>query len=197
MTTLKYLEKFETFENKPSENLNYHLEKKIPVLYNVFRPGSSAYYELLKEAKIFKNLLIETDREIFENTDIGEFGIYNGVVVPLDLPMEADYDEFYVTNEAEYQGRKVNLNKPMRSSGPKKYKVYVRNPKTGKVVKVNFGDVKGGLTTKSSSKKARSSFAKRHKCAEKVGKPGAKLTPGYWSCVLPRYGLVAKQSGYW
>lgn len=40
--------------------------------------------------------------------------------------------------EAEYQGRKVKLNKPMQGD-VKKFKVYVKDPKTGNVKKVNFG----------------------------------------------------------
>ena len=47
--------------------------------------------------------------------------------------------------EAEYQGRKVKLNKPMRGD-VKKFKVYVKDPKTGNVKKVNFGH--GGTSAK-------------------------------------------------
>ena len=53
--------------------------------------------------------------------------------------------EFGAIEEAEYQGRKVKLNKIMQGD-KKKFKVYVKNPK-GNVVKVNFGqggDAKGG-----------------------------------------------------
>ena len=42
------------------------------------------------------------------------------------------------SEDAEYRGRKVKLNKPMRGD-VKKFKVYVKNPKTGNVKKVNFG----------------------------------------------------------
>ena len=59
-------------------------------------------------------------------------------------PLSEDFD-FYESvetlEEAEYRGRKVKLNKPMRGD-VKKFKVYVRNPKTGNVKKVNFGDKK-------------------------------------------------------
>lgn len=60
--------------------------------------------------------------------------------------------------EAKYHGKEVDLNKPMRSSGPKKYKVYVKDPKSGNVRVVNFGDVKGGLSAKVSDPKARKAF---------------------------------------
>ena len=95
-----------------------------------------------------------------------------------------------VTNEAEYNGKKVKLNKPMRSSGGgKKYKVYVKNPKTGRVKKISFGDA--GLKTKSSNKKRAKSFAARHSCEKK----NDKMKAGYWACRLPRYGLV--KGGKW
>ena len=95
-----------------------------------------------------------------------------------------------VTNEAEYNGKKVKLNKPMRSSGGgKKYKVYVKNPKTGRVKKISFGDA--GLKTKSSNKKRAKSFAARHNCEKK----NDKMKAGYWACRLPRYGLV--KGGKW
>ena len=88
-------------------------------------------------------------------------------------------------NEAEYQGRKVKLNKPMRGD-VKKFKVYVKDPKTGNVKKVNFGH--GGTSAKKagqktmrirkSNPKARKSFRARHKCDQKKD----KTTAGYWSC---------------
>ncbi len=87
-------------------------------------------------------------------------------------------------NEAEYQGRKVKLGKPMRGD-VKKFKVYVKNPK-GNVVKVNFGH--GGTSAKKagqktmrirkSNPKARKSFRARHKCDT----PGPRHKARYWSC---------------
>jgi len=99
-------------------------------------------------------------------------------------------------SEAKYQGKEVKLNKPMRSSGPKKYKVYTKNDK-GNVVVVNFGDAKGGLTAKINNKEARKAFSDRHNCPAKKDKTKA----GYWSCRLPRYasllGLKSSFGGYW
>lgn len=77
--------------------------------------------------------------------------------------------------EAEYHGRKVPLGKPMKGD-VKKSKVYVRNPKTGKVVKVNFGDKK--MRIKKSNPKRRKSFRARHNCAN----PGPRTKARYWSC---------------
>lgn len=97
--------------------------------------------------------------------------------------------------EAEYRGRDVDLNKPKRSTGPKKFYVYVKNEK-GNVVKVNFGD-SGNLSVKIDQPGARASFAARHKCAQKKD----RTTPGYWSCNIGRYwkSLGGKRnfSGYW
>ena len=87
--------------------------------------------------------------------------------------------------DAEYKGRKVTLNKPTRGD-VKKFKVYVKNPKTGNVKKVNFGH--GGTSAKKrgektmkirkSNPKARKSFRARHKCDQKKD----RTTAGYWSC---------------
>ena len=87
--------------------------------------------------------------------------------------------------EAKYQGRTVPLNKPMRGD-VKKFKVYVKNPKTGNVKKVNFGH--GGTSAKKlgqktmkirkSNPKARKSFRARHKCDTAKDKTTAR----YWSC---------------
>jgi len=91
--------------------------------------------------------------------------------------------------EAEYQGKKVELNKPKRG-GSKKYYVYVKNPKTDRVKKISFGDVTG-LRTKAGNKKRAKSFAARHNCEKK----NDKMKAGYWACRLPRYGLV--KGGKW
>ena len=82
--------------------------------------------------------------------------------------------------EAEYQGRKVKLNKPMRGD-VKKFKVYVKDG--DKVKKVNFGH--GGTSAKrptmrirKNNPKARKSFRARHNCDN----PGPKTKARYWSC---------------
>lgn len=90
-----------------------------------------------------------------------------------------------VVTEAEYRGRKVKLNKPMRGD-VKKFKVYVKDPKTGRVKKVNFGHggssarKKGEKTMRirKSNPKARRNFRKRHNCKN----PGPKTKARYWSC---------------
>lgn len=77
--------------------------------------------------------------------------------------------------EAEYQGRTVKLGKPM-AGDVKKSKVYVKNPKTGKVIKVNFGDK--NMRIKKSIPGRRKNFRARHNCAS----PGPRTKARYWSC---------------
>jgi hypothetical protein len=109
--------------------------------------------------------------------DIAEDEDFEEVLGPLGFP--EDETELF---DAEYQGRKVPLNKPMRGD-VKKFKVYVKDPKTGNVKKVNFGH--GGTSAKrptmrirKSNPKARKSFRARHNCAN----PGPKTKARYWSC---------------
>jgi len=112
--------------------------------------------------------------------DIAEDEDFEEVLGSLGFP--EDETELF---DAEYQGRKVPLNKPMRGDS-KKFKVYVKDPKTGNVKKVNFGH--GGTSAKKlgqktmkirkSNPKARKSFRARHNCAN----PGPKTKARFWSC---------------
>lgn len=251
-------------------SLRYHLDNSLTLSEHVYRYSSDSFIQLFKEAREAwrdgKIELNEQDTLLLEITDIGEYGDYNGMRVPLDLPMvspnynpmfeignlidemiedentideaasieemidfdmikelvesiggQIDMDKFrkavslqnesfdyngfemlkasvdYIP-EAEYKGKKVQLNKPKRG-GSKKFYVYVKNPKTGNIKKVSFGDT--GLSVKFKQKGARASFAARHKCAQKKDKTKA----GYWSCNIGRYwkslGGSSNFSGYW
>ena len=115
--------------------------------------------------KAYEEITLDEDQDFTE-----EFGI---------LGYSIDEEN---TFEAEYRGRKVKLNKPMRGD-VKKFKVYVKDPKTGNVKKVNFGH--GGTSAKrktmrirKSNPKARKSFRARHNCDN----PGPKTKARYWSC---------------
>lgn len=77
--------------------------------------------------------------------------------------------------EAEYHGRKVPLGKPMRGD-VKKFKVFVKDPSTGNIKKVNFGDKK--MRIKKSIPARRKSFRARHRCSN----PGPRTKARYWSC---------------
>ena len=172
-----------------SEGLQYHIDKQIPLFETVYRIGSDAHLALIKEArKMYSRNVIDLceEDEALINTHLGEFGLYEGESVPLDLPM--------LNTEAEFRGKEVSLNKPKRG-GSKAYYVYVRDPKTKKIKKVSFGS--GGLKAKIRNKKARNAFAARHDCKNKKDRTKAS----YWSCNLPRYapalGLGAKMNTFW
>lgn len=176
-----------------SEGLRYHVENDRPLTENIYRPFSKKYFELFKEAREMykKGLLVITEEEekILANTDLGEYGYYNGVKVPLDFPMSEEQ-----IMEVKHQGKEIQLNKPKRG-GSKKFYVYVRKPGGG-IKKVSFGDT-SGLKAKINDPKARKSFAARHKCAQAKDKTMAQ----YWACRLPRYaamlGLKSNFTGFW
>jgi hypothetical protein len=115
---------------------------------------------------------VAEDEETYEDDDefYEQYGVmwYNEDDDPID--------------EAEYQGRKVKLGKPMQGD-VKKFKVYVKDPKTGNVKKVNFGhggsSVKGkAMKIKKSNPARRRSFRARHNCDN----PGPRTKARYWSC---------------
>lgn len=173
------------------EAIEYHSDHDIPLYENVFRMYSDNYFQFFREArKLYTKGMLTLDavEEELINTDIGEFGIYEEADrrerVPLDCPMIEEEND-----------KDVELNKPKRG-GPKKFYVYVKDPKTGNVKKVNFGDT-SGLSVKLDDKEAARSFAARHQCSQKKDKTKA----GYWACRLPQYakqlGLSGGGSHFW
>lgn len=176
------------------EALDRHISESVPLCDSIFRMYSESYYDVFRLAKQLKEsgqlAKLDWESEEILETDIGEFVNLKGIGrVPLDVPfMEDDSD----LDEAEYQGKDVDLNKPKRG-GSKKFYVYVRNPKTKKVKKVSFGAAGGGgsLAVKLKDPKARKAFADRHNCDQK----NDKTKPGYWSCRLPRYAKSLGLSG--
>ena len=75
-----------------SENLRYHVDKQLPLTENTFRYGSESFINLWAEARsLYLREIIhvnEDDKEILEETDLGNYGLYEGVKVPLDMPVE-------------------------------------------------------------------------------------------------------------
>ena len=120
----------------------------------------------------------EDELDLIES-DLGKFGIYEEELVPLD----------FIIQEEETP----ELNKPKRG-GPKKFYVFVRDPKTGNIKKVAFGDTTG-LTVKYDNPERKKSFAARHQCSDSKD----KTTPKYWSCRVNRYlaKTPAGRRGYW
>lgn len=174
-------------KNVISEAITHHVKNKIPLRESILRPGSKSFFEMINYIKENINAydFDDIDCEILE-TDIGEIAeLDDGTVVPLDLPF---VEEQIV--EAEYQGKKVELNKPKRG-GSKKFYVYVRDPKTKNIKKVSFGDK--GLSVKSNDPDRVKSFVARHDCKNKTD----KTTAGYWSCRVPRYKSLGVKGGQW
>lgn len=159
------------------EAVNFMSQKDIIITENVFRPGSEKYFLFFNEARRLVNEgLLNVDdisKEILK-TNIGEFDLYEGSVVPLDFPMP------FLKEEEDKP-----IGKPQRG-GPKKFYVYVKDDDS--VKKIPFGD-KGGaasgatLKTKINDPEARQNFAARHRCSSQTDRTSA----AYWSCRLPRY----------
>ena len=85
-----------------------------------------------------------------------------------------DWDE--LSEDAEYDGKKVTLNKPFRSNdGKHKFYVYVKNDK-GNVIRLGFGDP--NMEIKRDDPDRRAAFLSRHNCDD----PGPKWKAKYWSC---------------
>lgn len=176
-------EEYKAVINERKEMISYHVDNKVPFSENVYRIGSDNYFTVIREARrLYKagklQALNEEDQDLFENSDLGEWAMFGGERVPLDFPMYIETLE-----EAKKKKKKKKkdppIGKPMKNSGSgKKYKVYVRNKKTGRIKKITYGDSKGGLKGNWNSAEARSSFAKRHKCAEKKD----RTKSGYWAC---------------
>jgi hypothetical protein len=178
-----------------SENLRYHVDKQLPLTENTFRYGSESFLNLWAEARyLYVREVIhvnEDDKKILEETNLGEYGMYEGVKVPLDMPM-LEEDEL---EESKDKKKNPPLGKPKRG-GSKKFYVYVKNPKTKKIKKVSFGGTTG-LSVKINDPKARQAFAARHDCKNKKD----RTKPSYWSCNIGRYwkqlGGAKNFSGFW
>jgi hypothetical protein len=165
-----------------SKDLKNHLDKNIPLSESEFRSGSPKHIELLKEVKELYNkgiiALNETDEFIVNEFDPKPIKVKGIGEVYLGLILEEYESDEQLLSEAVYQGRKVELGKPKRGelSGKKKSYVFVRNPKTGNVKKITFGQK--GVKIKKNNPERRRSFRARHKCSQQKD----KLSSAYWSC---------------
>jgi len=162
-----------------SEAIDWHTINQVPLNESVFRVGSDKYFEFFRSARTLVKegqLTIDdpVDSFIINETELGEIVEHEGEHVPLDCPM---YEE---------EESQPELNKPKRG-GKKKFYVYVRDPSTGNIKKVSWGDTTG-LTVKLNNPAARRSFAARHQCSSQTD----RTKPAYWACRTPYY---AKQLG--
>jgi hypothetical protein len=177
-----------------SENLRYHVDKQLPLTENTFRYGSESFLNLWAEARsLYLREIIhvnEDDKEILTETDLGNYGLYEGVKVPLDLLLLENEE----LEEAEDKKKNPPIGKPKR--GGSKNSMFTLENLEEEVKKVSFGDTTG-LSAKINNPKARKAFAARHDCKNKTDKTKAS----YWSCRLPRYasllGLKGSFSGFW
>jgi len=187
--------------NLISGGLSYHIENGLGIDNNIFRPGSTKFFNLFCEVRNLYNegrysLNKEEEYYILE-TDIGEWGLYEDELVPLDYPIQEDEHysgELLAERKSKkkstkkkkignlYKGRKVTLNKPKRGGKSGKFYVYVKNPKTGNIKKIEFGAK--GMTTGLNDPKRVKSFVARHRCKTHAND---KTKASYWSCRLPRY----------
>jgi hypothetical protein len=177
-----------------SDELGYHLDNNTPLGESIFRYGSEKFIKLVNEVKKLysKGLIKLNENDAFIVKDLtNEYVKIGDDKFKMDFIFESE-DASESLTEAEYQGKKVELGKPKRG-GSKKFYVYVKNPKTGKVKKVSFGAKSGGgnLAVKLRDPKARKAFADRHNCEQK----NDKTKPGYWACRLPRYAKLLGLSG--
>jgi len=138
------------------------VESFAEMLMKDFSMGENTNQELNRIKELSGMDTIEEEEQTFEGEEFYEYYGY--------LPWHED-----IVDEAEYQGRKVKLGKPMQGD-VKKFKVYVRDPKTKNVKKVNFGDP--NMRIKKSNPKRRKSFRARHNCDN----PGPRTKARYWSC---------------
>jgi hypothetical protein len=165
----------------------YHIENSIPIYENVFRAGTPMHFRLLELFREHYQTgcytpINEDEEDLLETTDIGDWDLYEGQAVPLDYPM--------IIEEKEPE-----LNKPKRG-GSKKFYVYVRDPDTKKIKKIEWGDTTG-LKIKIDDPAARKSFAARHRCDQQKDRTSA----AYWACNTPRYykqlGLSSGGNYFW
>jgi len=134
---------------------------------NIFIPVENDYLDFGEEPEEYVISVYK-----YKNPRTGELFIYDN----RGIHIKDGHVLIYVGKAAEYQGRKVTLNKPFRTpDGPKKFSVYVKNDK-GNVVKVNFGDP--NMKIKKNIPERRKSFRARHNCDN----PGPKWKARYWSC---------------
>jgi len=126
-------------------------------------PESGDHLDFEFDDVLVEGVIVRVDDDII--VEVGDTG-FQAIVEAMENAT--------VITEAEYQGRKVQLNKPMAGDS-KKFKVYVKNAK-GNVVKVNFGQK--GVKIKKNNPARRKSFRARHNCDTAKDKTTAR----YWSC---------------
>ena len=164
------------------EGLLWHIREQVSLESPVYRPGTQKYFELFRQARSLYRAgaydpLNESEEELLES-DLGDIATFEGHLVPLDFPMQRAGLE-----EAKYKGKEVELGKPKKGEGGKAY-VYVRDPKTGNVKRVNFGSsMPDAMGDSEAARKRRKAFGDRHNCSDKDDRTKA----GYWACRATKF----------
>ena len=133
-----------------SESLQYHIDKKIPLFETVYRIGSEKHLSLIKEArKMYSRNVIDLceEDEALIKTHLGEFGIYEGESVPLDLPMLDEEEDSEIlhgyssetTPEGEHEVWAIYFD-PKTNTYNKRHKVPVETV-FGKNAKIKQGNI--------------------------------------------------------
>lgn len=175
--TPKIASSYDKKEKKAMTSQKRRAEKKHPKTGKGNKPTMTHYNEDMKKRKVIQ-ISEDQFKRLFEYNENISVLIYEDESGSIE---KTNYVADNMLNEAEYQGRKVQLGKIMQGD-VKKFKVYVKNDK-GKVVKVNFGfggkSAKGKrMVIKKNNPKRRKSFRARHNCAN----PGPRWKPRYWAC---------------
>jgi len=125
-------------------------------------------------AKGSEDYYIEDSTDVFTDFDELDFAYARFDLQRVEALEESNQD----IEDLEYtEAEKKTLNKPFRlKGGKKKFGVYVKNPKTGNVIMVKFGDP--NMEIKRDDPARRRNFRARHKCDTAKD----KTTPRYWSC---------------
>ena len=93
-----------------SEGLQYHIDKKLPLFETIYRIGSNKHLSLIKEArKMYSRNIIDLceEDEALIKTHLGEFALYEGESIPLDLPMlnEKEGVPHFTKDGKEWKGK--------------------------------------------------------------------------------------------
>ena len=180
-----------------SENLQYHIDKNIPLMENVFRIGSDAHLSMIKEARKLYSRgvldLCEEDEALME-THLGEFDLYENEIVPLDLPMLEEQMDI----EDEIANEEFGMDYDQLGSNEKEWvRDEIDNMEMRESLDESKYEKEETIQQTIDRLKARKAFAARHKCSQKKDRTKAS----YWSCRLPRYakllGLKSSFSGFW
>lgn len=193
----KTMDQLSPLEGSVQPGAAWHMGKGVGFDRPVHRPGTDEFFELARTLRAMRKGGAYKTKSTWEDelldSDLGEWGEYEGERVPLDYPMlEADGDwdgpcevceDDESLREAKYKGKEVELGKPKRGAGGKAY-VYVRNPETGNVKKVSFGSsMPDAMGDSEAARKRRKSFGNRHNCAKKKDRTQA----GYWACRATKF----------